>query len=75
LADRASNPVGEAAARNIGRLLEELTKDQADLAATRPLAEHIELIEGNILVAEAVAAAEALGDALRPHEKNEGNRL
>jgi hypothetical protein len=75
LADRASNPVDEAAARNIRRLLEELTKDQADLASTRSLTEHIELIEGNILVAEAVAAAEALADALRPHEKNEGNRL
>jgi len=75
LGGQASISVDEAAARNLGRLLEELAKDQADLASIRSSAEHIDLIEGNILMAEAVAAAQVLGDALRKNEKNEGDRL
>ena len=72
---QASNPIDEAAAHNLTRLLAELAQDQAHLASIKSFAEHIELVEGNILVAEAVAAAQALADALRPHENNEGNRL
>jgi hypothetical protein len=65
LGRHASTEFDPAVAANLRRLAEELARDQADLTPINSLPGDVDLAQGKIAMAEAVAATAALAEALR----------
>jgi hypothetical protein len=71
---QASDQLDAAVAANLRRLAEELARDQADLASVESPAGDIDLTPGHAAIAQTIAAATTLAQAVRPVSRDPGPR-